>query len=57
MAMITITYEVHDDLTSERVSEYREIVTEALDAYQDLGLATDDQKVLIDKMLHDYERN
>lgn len=56
MAKLTKTFEVHDDLTSERVQAYRDTIVEALEHYLKSGDASGEQRVMIDKMFNDWER-
>ena len=56
MPKLNVPFEVNDDLTSERVTRYRETVTEALYHYLGSGNADQEESEMIDKMLNDWER-
>jgi hypothetical protein len=50
---LTITFQVKDDLTSEKVAEYKQVIVDALDDYYG---GTQRTRTLADKMLNDYYR-
>jgi len=50
---LTISFQVKDDLTSERSAEYRQVIIAALEDYY--GGSKEAQK-LVDKLLNDYYR-
>ena len=61
MAKLTLTFEVHDDLTSEREAEYRETVLDALALIANIDIdepdpADEENRDRADKMLNDWER-
>jgi hypothetical protein len=52
--MLTLSFEVHEDLPSERSQDYRQLVIDGLTAL--LPKATDEQRKMIDRMFWDWDR-
>ncbi len=53
---LTLTFEVLDDLTSERAADYRETVVNALAFYAE-GKPDEAERQRIDKLLNDCNRD
>lgn len=58
MARLRLDFEVNDDLTSERIEEYRQAVIKALEEFVDWPEAEANaaERKLADKILGDWER-
>lgn len=54
---LTLTWQVREDLPSERASDYRQLVMDALQEYRSSGDCTADQHMMIDRMFWDHLDN
>lgn len=55
MANLSLNFEIHDDdLTSEQVRKYREVILAALQQFE---IATPDERRLADKLQYDVYRS
>ena len=54
---LSLSFEVLDDLTSERAADYRETIVEALAFYAGVGNPDADELQRIDKLLNDCNRD
>ena len=53
---LTLSFEVLDDLTSERAADYRATIVNALAFYAGVGNPDEDELQRIDKLLNDVNR-
>lgn len=54
---LTVSFEVDDDLTSERAADYRETILNALRFHAGVGNPDEDELQRIDALLNDVNRN